>query len=274
MTAHLTARHALAIVEQSPFPLLVMDRHLRVLGCNRALADMLGDALADQMRGRSRDELYGHPVRALLDGDASVCWTNPEGECRQFAVARIALEDGAQAHWYIDLSRQLELERANSELGERLRQNILTDSVTGLLNRRGLMLALEPQVARSRRYNSPIAVVMLDVACSQDSDVVRLHVARLLKDQLRWADLIGYSDHDEFMLILPETMPEAAARLAEKLVQRVRAMSQSELDGLALTARYGVTGWRRSDNAESLLERAAAALRQARGAEDNRAAAL
>lgn len=276
MTANLLARHALAIVENSPYPLLIMDNSRRALACNAAFAALVGDAWAAELTGGTGADLADHPARALLGEAASICWTDRHGKPRHFEIVSISFDDeqGLQARLYVDITRQLELEHANGELDEQLRQNVLTDPTTGLLNRRGVMLALEPQVARSRRYNSPISVVMLEALCPQECDSIRLHIARLLKDQLRWADLIGYSDRQEFMLILPETTAEAAVRLADKLARRVQEMVERELDGLTVDTCCGVTGWRRSDSAESLLGRAASALADARSANDRHAIAL
>jgi GGDEF domain-containing protein len=119
-----------------------------------------------------------------------------------------------------------------------------------------------------------MAVMMLDVHCHKDCEATRRHVARLLKDQLRWADLIGCTEQHEFMLVLPETTPDAALLLAGKLTGRLRDLAGQELDGESLDSCYGVTGWRRSDTAESLLTRAGVALSQARTEQPPHAIAL
>lgn len=276
MTANLSAQHALAIIENCPLPLLLMDRYERVLGYNQAFAQLVGDARASEMEGCNSADLGDHPAHALLTSETSVCWTGQHGTPFHFGITTINLDDGDARHarLYIDISRQIELERAHDSLTDELRQNILTDRVTGLLNQRGVMLALEPQVARSRRYNSPMAVIMMAVNNGDDSDSLRLHVARLLKDQLRWADLIGCSEQREFMLILPETTAEAAVRLADKLTQSVQDMARQQLGALPEEVCYGVTGWRRSDNADTLLSRAGMALVQARSAHTAHAVAL
>jgi GGDEF domain-containing protein len=99
-------------------------------------------------------------------------------------------------------------------------------------------------------------------------------VARLLKDQLRWADLVGCTEQHEFMLVLPETTTDAALLLAGKLTGRLRDLAGQELGGESLDSCYGVTGWRRSDTAESLLARAGVALSQARAEQRPHAIAL
>jgi len=276
MTANLSAQHALALIEHSPFPLLIMDKQGRVLSYNPAFAQLVGSSQAAELLERRFADLGHHPARLLLGSETTICWTGRQGERRHFEITTISLDhdDAVRARVYFDISRQVELKLAHDTLNEELRQNILTDRITGLLNHRGVMLALEPQVARCRRYNSPIAVVMMDVTCEENGDSVRLHVARLLKDQLRWADLIGCSEQREFMLILPETTPEAAVRLADKLTQRVEEMAAKELGGQPVESCYGVTGWRRSDSADTLLNRAGRALSQARSAQNQHAVAL
>ena len=266
MTATLSAQHALAIVEHCSLPLLVTDRQGRVISYNRAFEQLLGRDQASELRGSSYIDLGNHPARMLLAPESSVRWTDHNAIQHYFEVQDIDLPDVdfVQARMFVDIRRQVELEQAHATLRDELDQHILTDRATGLLNRRGVMLALEPQVARSRRYNSPMAVMMLDVHCHKDCEATRLHVARLLKDQLRWADLIGCTEQHEFMLVLPETTPEAALLLAEKLTGRLRDLAEQELDGESLDSCYGVTGWRRSDTAESLLTRAGVALSQAR----------
>lgn len=273
MTANLSAPHALAIVENSPFPVLVMDAQERVVSYNQAFAQLVGPSLAGALRG---DNPADGASCALLGSGKTACWTDRRGRRHHFEITRIRLDDGegTTARLYTDITRRVELQEAYDTLNDELGRNILTDRLTGLLNQRGVMLALEPQVARSRRYNSPIAVVMMDVTGTATGDKVRLHIARLLKDQLRWADLIGCTGEQEFMLILPETTPEAAVNLADKLTQRIAEMTGRELDGLPLETCYGVTGWRRSDNADTLLRRAAAALSQARTAHSPQPVAL
>ena len=49
MTANLSAPHALLIVENSPFPVLIVDRHGCVSGYNQAFAALLGPAQAAEL---------------------------------------------------------------------------------------------------------------------------------------------------------------------------------------------------------------------------------
>jgi GGDEF domain-containing protein len=182
-------------------------------------------------------------------------------------VQRVELPDGAHARLYLNISREIAYH-------DGLRQHILTDPDTGLLNRRGIMLALEPQVARSRRYNRPISVIVLEVSCAPDDAAIRKQIAQQLKDQLRWADTIGCTGPREFLLVLPETTEEAALQLVDKLKTCLNTMPLTHCAGHALPVYFGVTSWKRNDNASSLLTRATAAVSRSRDANNHQAVGL
>ena len=275
MTENLSQKHALAIVDNFPFPVLVMDKQGCVCSYNPAFEQLVGRVQASDLQGQEFARLGNRPVRMLLSKDKYICWTDRNNTKHHFEVHYIDLpgEDYEYARLFIDISKQVELEQSHATLNEELKQHILTDTITGLLNRRGIMLALEPQVARSRRYNSAMSVIMMEVHCDGDRERLLLHVARLLKDQLRWADLIGCNEHHELILVLPETTAEAAKQLADKLEQRLAEMD-GELDARNLSTCYGITGWRKNDNAGTLLKRAGMALSEARSRQNEHSIAL
>ena len=276
MMESLSPAQALAIVDNCPFALLILDQQGAVISYNRSFEQLVGQAQAADLRGNKVTTLNNHPLRVLLKDEKSICWTDNSNVKHHFEVHNFDLpgENSAQARLFIDIDRQVQLEQAHARLDEELKQQVMTDSVTGLLNQRGMMLALEPQVARSRRYNSTISVLMMEVHGEQPDDRLLQRVAHLLKDQLRWADLIGCNEQHEFILVLPETTPEAALRLADKLRQRLLALAEQELAGEHINTCYGVTDWRRNDNATSLLKRAGMALSQARSEQGEHAIAL
>ena len=275
MTESLSRKHALAIVNNCPFPVLIMDKQDCVCGYNQAFEQLVGRVQASDMRSHEFARLGNHPGRMLLSRDKYICWADHNNTRHHFEIHYIDLpgEDHDHARMFIDIGKQVELEQAHTALNEELKQHILTDSVTGLLNWRGIMLALEPQVARSRRYNSAMSVIMMEVICDGDKEHLLLHIAQLMKDQLRWADLIGCNEHHELILVLPETTAESAMQLADKLEQRLAEMSDKIADQ-NLSSCYGVTGWRKKDNASTLLKRAELALSEARSRQGEHSIAL
>ena len=276
MTECLSPQYALSILHNCQLPLLVLDKQGRMLGYNLAFERLVGRSQSSDLQGYSYKDLGNHPARILLSDNSTVCWDDRNATTRHFEIQTVDLPDAdhAQARLFLDISRQVSLEQTHTRLNEELKQHILTDKETGLLNERGIMLALEPQVARCRRYNSTMSVVVLDAHCPADISGAHPHITRLLKDQLRWADLIGYSGEQEFILVLPETDSDASFQLIKKLHDLLNEMAGQALEGQTITTSYGVASWRRSDNAETLLSRARTALLQARSEQGEHPVAL
>lgn len=255
-----------AVLETCPTPMLLCDAAGQIRAANHAFC-ALSHGEEPQLLGKSIAELpAGLPVLAGASGEIN--WTDPDGQSRTLVLETASLEDGGTVHWIRDISALVQLAEQRDRLQEELKAHSLTDPCTGLLNQRGVMLALEPQVARSRRYASAMAVIMMQAGVDQDSDALQVEVSRLLKDQLRWADVIGCTAQREFILVLPETSRDDALKLADKLSQRLH-----ELDD-ALWTCYGVTEWQKSDNAGALLRRAGTALEQSRKQQNGIAVAL
>jgi len=271
----LSPNQALAIVDNCPIPVLVLDKRGCLVSYNRAFEQLVGSAEAGKLRQRDIGTLETHPAYRLFSNDESAHWTDRSDVQHHFRIVRASLPDPeyAEVRFLVNIDTQVELEQAHQRLNSELEQHKLTDSITGLLNQRGIMLALEPQVARSRRYNSPMSVIMLDVQTNGDRNSVLTTVTRLLKDQLRWADLIGCTDQHEFILVLPETASAAAFKLADKLKQRLLGLANISPEQ-AICSFYGVTEWLKTDNATTLLSRAAVALTQARSQQNDHCVAL
>ena len=102
----------------------------------------------------------------------------------------------------------------------------ITDSVTGLLNRRQVLVVAEKEVHRASHFHHPLSVVMLDVDSFKlindthghpAGDQVLQTITRRWKGQLRDIDMLGRYGGDEFLLVLVETDLDNAAEAAERL---------------------------------------------------------
>jgi diguanylate cyclase (GGDEF)-like protein/PAS domain S-box-containing protein/putative nucleotidyltransferase with HDIG domain len=121
-----------------------------------------------------------------------------------------------------------------------------TDGLTGLKNHRAFQDRLKEEYDRAVRYNSPLALVLLNVDKFRQyndtfghpaGDEVLKQVAAILQSEVRITDIVARYGGEEFVLILPETDVEEARQLAERLRQALVAASW-EKEGI--TASFGV----------------------------------
>jgi len=123
-----------------------------------------------------------------------------------------------------------EREKQLSSLNDKLREISLTDGLTKVDNRRSLEERLHEMWEHSVRLHEPLAIVMCDIDKfksvndnygHQAGDAVLQQFARLLKDEAREIDRVGRYGGEEFLLILPGTVLDAAVTFAERLREKV-----------------------------------------------------
>lgn len=169
-------------------------------------------------------------------------------------------------------------ERALQQLNTQLERMAYSDALTGLHNRRYFMDRLASEFARSRRYGTPMAVLMVDVDHFKrvnDSqghavgDLVLQHVATLFQHRTRAADIVARYGGEEFVLLLPETGREPAVALAESLRALIAEQACPLADGgtVPVTVSIGVAALPAPglDSITTLLENADQALYEAKG---------
>lgn len=106
------------------------------------------------------------------------------------------------------------------------RQLAVTDALTGVANRRSLILALTRDMARAQRLREPYALLMLDIDHfksvndthgHQAGDAVLRHMVAVVRERLRAQDTLGRYGGEEFLVLLPHTDSAGAHTLAETL---------------------------------------------------------
>jgi two-component system, cell cycle response regulator len=128
------------------------------------------------------------------------------------------------------------LTRALEDKTRELERAARTDPVTGIGNRRMFDERLLAEVARTRRYGSPLALLMFDLdhfkqvndRCGHlaGDDLLALFGA-ILREQVRASDLPCRYGGEEFLLIAPETTAEQARVVAERIRLAFRARSSA-----------------------------------------------
>jgi diguanylate cyclase (GGDEF)-like protein len=141
------------------------------------------------------------------------------------------------------------LEEANSEL----RRVAITDGLTGLYNRRHIEERLAEMWEHSVRLHEALSCVMLDLDHfksvndtygHQVGDEVLKQLAGLLKGVARDMDRVGRYGGEEFLILLPGTVTDAAVTFAERARQVVEDhVFTFEGGTLRRTLSCGVAGW-------------------------------
>ena len=170
--------------------------------------------------------------------------------------------------------RTLELEAANRALDLQAR----TDSLTGLLNRRGFESQMAFAMALARRSTRPLSVIAVDVDHfkrvndtygHEAGDEVLRRLARTLETRLRGSDVIARLGGEEFVALLPDTDLEGARAIAQTLVTAM-AQQQDPVVG-TITVSAGVASMRGADDTgAAILRRSDIALYEAKGQGRNR----
>jgi diguanylate cyclase (GGDEF)-like protein len=156
------------------------------------------------------------------------------------------------------------------------------DRLTGVANRETLLGTLAAEVDRASRHYKPLSVAFIDIDRFKpindtyghnSGDAVLRQIAEILSGSIRASDSFGRYGGEEFMLILPETLPEDAVGLAEDL--RTLVMSQqftiAGSQKLKATISVGISGGRGSElQLDMLVDRADAAMYAAKSLGRNR----
>ena len=164
-----------------------------------------------------------------------------------------------------------------------LREEALTDPLTGLYNRRYLWEFLRREWVRAQRRGQPLSVVMLDLDHfkrindtfgHRAGDHALVAVAGLLRNQIRSSDIVCRYGGEEFALVLPEASSDSVRQRAEDIRSAIKQLELSH-DGVALgrlTASLGIALFPlHADGPDALIAAADAALYEAKSAGRDRA---
>jgi diguanylate cyclase (GGDEF)-like protein len=156
------------------------------------------------------------------------------------------------------------------------------DRLTGIANRETLLTTLVAEVERAVRHYKPLSVAFIDIDRFKpindtyghnSGDAVLRQVAAIIADNLRPSDMFGRYGGEEFMLILPETMPDEAVEVAERLRDMVAQtpLLIARQQSTNVTISLGIAGGRGSElQVDALVDQADAAMYAAKSLGRNR----
>jgi diguanylate cyclase (GGDEF)-like protein len=250
----------------------------------------IGLAFAAQTAPEQRDALVAVMVIAAAAGmttTALICWSYFGWRLNRIARAlERTIEEGEPIELHeVGVPAERRLARAfNAASGAFLQTEARAthDRLTGIPNRETLLAVLTSEVERAARHYKALSVAFIDIDRFKpindtyghnSGDAVLRQVAGLIADSVRASDTFGRYGGEEFMLILPETLPDEAIGLAEELRALVMQEPLRIANGQSITATIsiGIAGGRGSElQLDMLVDRADAAMYAAKSLGRNR----
>lgn len=177
-----------------------------------------------------------------------------------------------------------ELAAINKTLKEKnreLEEIAVTDSLTGLYNRKHLIETLTHELARGQRYDHPVSVLMIDIDHFKRyndtfghlaGDRVLAKMASIFIESLRRIDYVARYGGEEFLVMLPETESQEALSAAERIRTRVAGETFTHHnEKVSITVSIGIAGFPENGRSlESIIASADAALYRAKRRGRNR----
>jgi diguanylate cyclase (GGDEF)-like protein len=175
----------------------------------------------------------------------------------------------------------------NANLFAGMEKLAVTDTLTGIYNRRQLFNLAQQELERAYRYNRDFSLAMIDIDHFKTvndrfghpvGDEVLKAFTRLCVENLRLADIIGRYGGEEFLILMPETDHTRAMDASERLRVKIEKMKvQFENGYVTVTASIGIVSlnsiWskgNRKPSLDQLIRHADEALYQAKANGRNR----
>ena len=141
-------------------------------------------------------------------------------------------------------------------------------NLAGTYNGRHFRARLHEEIARAKRGDRPLALLVIDSDSLKDvndrfgHDAGNRHlvaIAQAVQTHVRTSDVVARFGGDEFLVLQPDATPEAAAAVAERIRVAVAAALVTAADGSRVTGTVsiGVAGYPRSASDEDSLFKSA-----------------
>lgn len=150
------------------------------------------------------------------------------------------------------------------------------DVLTGIMNRRSFMTLVNKEVARSRRYETPLSLIFCDIDKFKSindnyghsiGDEVLQAFAHSIKSHIRQSDLFARWGGEEFIILAVETDESNASQLADNLRKIIMELKVQPVK--QITCSFGVAQLKKDESFEQLCERADQAVYDAKNSGRN-----
>lgn len=296
------------LLERTPIPILILDpeRSVVLFDNRQARIEFAGGVAASRVGMPQPDMFVTSEDREWIGSELELSGAvegrelqlrRADGEVRWFYLSAVRVEyEGREAVLYsmLDINErrqieaQLQLARVEAELANRelrsvnleLEQQASTDRLTQAFNRRHCEELTLREMSRARRYNLPLSVILFDIDHFKHvndtyghavGDSVLIELVRLVRAHLRSSDVLARWGGEEFVIVAPSSLEEAAA-LAGKLLERVREHDFTHVGRVTVSA--GISSLHYRDTLDTLMRRVDRALYDAKESGRDRACSL
>lgn len=185
--------------------------------------------------------------------------------------------EGSSIGFFHDLTERYSLE-------QRLHKLSVTDELTGLFNQRHFYKMMAKELDRAKRYHHPLSLICFDLDRFKkvndslghiEGDRVLRLIGEILRETLRGNDVPVRYGGDEFMVLLPETGIDAAAKTAERIRALFNSKCSFSVDKdtdsvIHVSVSLGVTETDGLENPDQIVQRADLAMYEAKSSSGNR----
>ena len=287
------------LIEESPDAVLVIDEHGVIRYMNEAMQSLSGYAAGEAIgqpisgllpaadisahQGLMQRFLESGYVPTALGGARPFAIRHRTGEMIEVEMKALDLGVVDAVRYFgsflTDLRPRLQAESRNAALLAQLKQQALSDTLTGLPNRRAFEIEASRMVARVKRSGARITVGIADIDYFKKvndehghrvGDEVLSAVSAVLAQAARSSDYVARIGGEEFGLLFPDATPDTALAVAERMRNAVLNFPVLASSGakLSVTISIGLASF--DDSLSEAVSHADSALYQAKNKGRNR----
>lgn len=235
-------------------PMWVLQEDGRIIRANNAMLKMLGKT-AEEMIGKSCQTLLNYDLcqdmkcplkncrdKKTIEFDVHLSSFGTENNFYLLTVAPLITIDGSPGivAQFKDITSRKQAEEALAKANIALKKMALVDGLTQIANRRCFDDTLAKEWLRLKRTEQPISLLLGDIdyfkkfndnyGHQAGDDCLREVGKALAGSVLRPADLAARYGGEEFVLLLPDVASEGALKVAERVLEAIRALQMPHQD--------------------------------------------